>query len=151
MLYIRSVATVFQLSLTIYVLSTQWSIVNCSKSVYMKIAHYTLDLTSRMTKIKDHALFWAFFEGSRCLLIMHGSQEQAPAYKTVITILVKLKRCVKIKIRLDYICLLCVSFGEFLLRLTVLLTIKRILSIVTNNFQKDILGIGIFLGIYKTD
>lgn len=57
MLYIRSVATVFQLSLTIYVLSTLWSIVNCSKSVYMKIAHCTLDLTSRMTKTKDHALF----------------------------------------------------------------------------------------------
>lgn len=102
MLYIRSLTTVFQISLTIYVLSTLWLIVNCPKSVSMKIAHYTLDLTSRMTKIKDHALFWAVFEGSRCLIIMHGSQEQAPALKIVIKLLVKLKRCVKIQIRLDY-------------------------------------------------
>lgn len=57
MLYIRPLTTVFQSSLAIYVLSTLWSIVNCPKSVSMKIAHCTLDLTSRMTKIKDHALF----------------------------------------------------------------------------------------------
>lgn len=132
---------------------TQWSIVNCPKSVSMKIAHCTLNLTSRMTKIKDHTLFWAFFEGSRCLLIMHGSQEQAPAYKIIIKILVKHKKVRKNSntFQLQYICSLCVSFGELLLRLTVLLTIKRILSIFTNYFQNDIFGIGIFLGIYKTD
>lgn len=85
------------------------------------------------------------------MLINHGSQEQAPAQKTVIKTLAKLKRCVKIQIRLDYgiyarfVC----RFGELLLRLTVLLTIKRILSIFTNNFQKDILGIGIFLEFIK--
>lgn len=96
------------------------------KSVSMEIAHCTLDLTSRMTKIKDHALFWAVFEGSRCLLIMHGSQEQAPALKIVIKLLVKLKRCVKIQIRLDYS-----IYAHFI-------------CIFTNSFKKKILVCGIF-------
>lgn len=44
---------------------TPWSMVDCSTSVPMMIAHCTVDLTAHVTRSRDQTLFWAVFEGSR--------------------------------------------------------------------------------------
>lgn len=122
---------------------TPWSMVDCSTSVPMMIAHCTVDRTAHVTRSRDQTLFWAVFEGSR----RTNKKRFPPGNLSLIQILVLVfKRYVVIQ----YVCsLLCRLIIPFFLRLTVSLTIINMPLTFIFKWKKIFLELLFILGFKK--